>query len=245
MRVGLVSLFGTFGAAVVAAEGHWSYSGGTGPTHWSSVSGYGLCGVGKFQSPINIVSAQTRAASLPPLSFSYLPSGARVSDNGHTVEVDVASGNALSVGNARYSLIQFHFHRPSEERINGTRFEMSAHFVHRDSAGHVAVVAVLIEEGAANPLFERIWRSISGQKLHKASQRVDSINLLDLLPARRGYYAYRGSLTTPPCSEGVRWFVLKARVTLSAAQIAAFAQLYPDNARPIQPLNGRMVLATS
>jgi carbonic anhydrase len=249
MRAGRRMFFGIFaalpvGAAVAGTESHWSYAGQTGPSHWSSVEpGYGLCGTGKFQSPINIMRAQTRAGSLPPLSFSYSPGIAKVVDNGHTVEVQVAPGNILTVGSTRYSLVQFHFHRPSEEQIDGKRFEMSAHFVHSDAAGHLAVVAVLIEQGGANPLFERISVGVSGNRLNQPSA-IGPVNALELLPARHAYYSYRGSLTTPPCTQGVRWFVLKNPVTLSAAQIASFAGLYPNNSRPVQPLNGRVVLAT-
>jgi carbonic anhydrase len=247
MAAGSVTLFGmlaatSLAAAVLARHGQWSYSGENGPAHWGSVSAP-LCGAGKFQSPIDIDPAEVRARSLPPLVFDYSPGSARVIDNGHTVEVKVATGNVLRVGTARYALIQFHFHRPSEERIGGVSFEMSAHFVHRDRAGHVAVVGVLIMKGPPNPLFERIERRLSGTAPRHPAQ-TDWINPLELLPARPDYYAYRGSLTTPPCSEGVRWFVLKTPVTLSEEQIASFARLYPNNARPVQPLNGRVLLMT-
>ena len=164
-------------------------------------------------------------------------------DNGHTVEVRVAHGSELHVGNDRYSLVQFHFHRPSEETIDGKPFPMSAHFVHVDAAGHVAVVAVPIQAGDPSAAFGKLWAELESKK-EKAGARDVSISPAELLPSAGGYYTYAGSLTTPPCSESVQWFILKTPVTLSADQIRSFASLYPNNARPVQPLNGRVVLST-
>ena len=185
-----------------------------------------------------------RARDVPPLAFKYLSDTVRVVDNGHTVEVRVAHGSEFHVGTDRYSLVQLHFHRPSEETIDGKRFPMSAHFVHVDAVGHVAVVAVPIQAGAPNKAFAKLWAELSSKKRGKAGAPNVSISPAELLPTAGGYYTYAGSLATQPCSESVQWFILKRPVTLSADQIRSFASLYPNNARPVQPLNGRVVLST-
>jgi carbonic anhydrase len=164
-----------------------------------------------------------------------------VLDNGHTVQVNVAPGNAIEVGGRRYELQQFHFHRPSEERIDGRQFEMSAHLVHRDGEGRLAVVAVLLDAGPAQPVVQTVWNNLPLEKHEEAPARV----LLDpgaLLPADRRYYTYMGSLTTPPCSEGVRWVVMRSPVAAAPEQIELFGRIYPMNARPLQSAGGRRIL---
>jgi carbonic anhydrase len=160
------------------------------------------------------------------------------------VQVNVAPGSTLTVGGKRYQLVQFHFHKPSEEMIDGKRFDMVAHLVHRDAAGHLAVVAVPLRSGAPNSLIAKVWRNLPKRQGLEVAAKGIAINAAQLLPASRGYYAFQGSLTTPPCSEGVRWFVLKTPVDISAGEVAAFGTLYPANARPVQPLNGREILST-
>jgi carbonic anhydrase len=150
----------------------------------------------------------------------------------------------LTIGDKTYELKQFHFHHPSEEHVNGKRYDLVAHLVHADAQGHLAVVAVLFDKGTANPLIATLWKNIPSEKEKAQDVPSVSIQLQDLLPADRGYYTYPGSLTTPPCSEGVTWYVLKTPSTLSPEQVAAFAKIYPSNARPIQPTNGREVLET-
>jgi carbonic anhydrase len=225
----------------VATEhaGHWSYQGSSGPQAWGRLKPeFSQCAAGKRQSPIDIRDGV--ALDLEPVEFDYRPSTFSVIDNGHTVQVDVAPGNAIEVNGRRYALQQFHFHRPSEERIDGRQFEMDAHLVHKDAEGRLAVVAVLLERGAAQPLLQTVWNHLPLDKNDPVSARAQ-IDLAQLLPADRRYYTYMGSLTTPPCSEGVLWLVMQQPVPVSPRQIDAFARLYPMNARPLQQAAGRLI----
>jgi carbonic anhydrase len=218
---------------------HWGYEGRGGPQAWARLNPeFSQCASGKRQSPIDIRDGI--ALELEPVSFDYKPSNFGVIDNGHTVQVNVAPGNAIEVMGRRYELQQFHFHRPSEERINGRQFEMNAHLVHKDANGRLAVVAVLLERGAAQPLLQTVWNNLPLEKHEEAAARAQ-IDLNQLLPTDRRYYTYMGSLTTPPCSENVLWMVLKQPVQISPEQLRLFSHLFPLNARPVQPLNGRVV----
>lgn len=225
-----------------AAPGHatrWSYDGVGGPQAWGRLTPeFGLCASGRRQSPIDIRSGI--ALDLEPVQFDYRPGGFAVIDNGHTVQVNVVPGNAIEVNGRRYALQQFHFHRPSEERIDGRQFEMDVHLVHQDADGRLAVVAVLLERGAAQPLLQTVWNHLPLEKHEEAAARVP-LDPGQLLPADRRYYSYMGSLTTPPCSEGVLWLVMQQPVPVSAQQIDIFARLYPMNARPLQQAAGRLI----
>jgi carbonic anhydrase len=233
------------GAFASETAHHWSYSGATGPTHWASLEpDYATCGNGKAQSPIDIETAHARKQDLAPLDFDYKPAPLHIINNGHTIQVNVPSGSTLTVGNDRYSLVQFHFHHPSEEQIDGKRSAMVAHLVHRDEQGHLAVVAVLLQPGGPSAMLSTLWHNLPATEGQEAAPTAVTINPADLLPAVRDYFAFPGSLTTPPCSEGVRWFVLKAPMTLSAEELATFAKIYPANARSIQPLHRRVVLSS-
>lgn len=218
---------------------HWAYSGDTGPDSWGRLKPeFQQCNVGKRQSPIDIRDGI--AVQLDPIQFDYRPSGFRVIDNGHTVQVNVEPGNGIVVQGHRYELLQFHFHRPSEERINGRQFEMVAHLVHRDLDGKLAVVAVLMDQGKGHPLIQQVWNNLPLEKnTEQAGMTQMDLNLL--LPEQRQYYTYMGSLTTPPCSEGVLWMVMKNPATMSREQIGIFGKLYPMNARPIQSASGRLI----
>jgi len=158
--------------------------------------------------------------------------------------INYVQGSFISVGGKKYELKQFHFHHPSEEHVNGRGYDMVAHLVHADSDGHLAVVAVLFNTGQANAVIGQVWKNIPAEKNKTVNISGATLNARDLLPSDLGYFTYSGSLTTPPCSEDVTWFVLKTPKTLSPDQLAAFARLYPDNARPIQPTNGREMLET-
>jgi carbonic anhydrase len=224
---------------------HWSYSGAGAPGHWAGMEKeFETCGIGKHQSPIDIRSTAAKVSDLPEIAFDYRPSPLKIIDNGHTVQVNYAPGSSITVNGTRYELAQFHFHKPSEEKIDGKSFDMVAHLVHKDANGKLAVVAVPLKKGAENPLVATLWKNLPKEKEHEKSVESASINVADLLPAKHGYYAFDGSLTTPPCSEGVRWFVLKSPTTISSGELAAFGKLYPMNARPVQPLNGREVLSS-
>ena len=174
------------------------------------------------------------------MHFDYQPSRFGVIDTGHTVQVNLAAGNAIDIGGRRYELLQFHFHRPSEERINGRQFDMVVHLVHKDADGRPAMVAVLLERGAAQPLLQTVWNNLPLEQGEEAAARA-TIDLNDLLPTQRGYYTYMGSLTTPPCSEGVLWMVMRQPVQVSQSQIDIFSRLYPMNARPVQSASGRLI----
>ena len=235
----VVPLVCSFATAADEGADHWAYSGATGPSHWGEI-----CTAGKEQSPIDIRTAEAKGEDLPALAFDYQPGPLRIVDNGHSIQVDVAQGSTLSVGGARYSLVQFHFHAPSEETIDGRHHAMVVHLVHRGAEGNLVVVAVPLSAGAANPELRSLWQHLPHEKEHEEAPARVTIDPSRLLPAERAYFTYAGSLTTPPCTEGVRWLVLKSPTFVSAEEIARFAKLYPGNARPVQPLNGREVLAS-
>jgi carbonic anhydrase len=220
---------------------HWSYEGAHGPANWSKLqAGFSACKLGHQQSPIDIV--RTRKEALPALAFDYQASPLKIIDNGHTIQVNYAPGSSLTIDGVRYELLQFHFHTPSEERIKGRSYPLVAHLVHRNAEGKLAVVAVLFRKGAAHPLIGAVWNALPKEKGQQQEPEGVSIDIASLLPQAQGYYNFPGSLTTPPCSEEVNWFVLKQPVELSDAQLKRFTQLYRHNARPVQPLNGRTVL---
>lgn len=236
-------LLGALGALVIAqamAEqpAHWSYSGELGPDHWAEVDpGYSTCALGKMQSPIDITA--TEKADLPVIRFEYHAGPTTVINNGHTVQVSLPESGAISIDGASYPLVQFHFHTPSEEHIGGKAFPMVAHFVHQNAKGNLVVVAVLFKEGKENPALAEVLGEMPGE--NETRDIGSDFDPAAILPDERGYYAFMGSLTTPPCTEGVRWEVLKQPVNISSRQIAEFRKLYPMNARPITPLNGRTV----
>jgi carbonic anhydrase len=238
-----VVFFCTASTAQEAHPPHWSYGGKEGPKYWGQLDpAYATCASGHAQSPIDI--KQAKLAELPPLKFDYKSVPLNIINNGHTIQVNYAPGSTLTVGDKTYTLKQFHFHHPSEEHINGRGFELVAHLVHDDGSGHLAVVAVLFNTGSSNALLDTVWKNIPTQADKPTDVPSVSLNVKDLLPADHGYYTFSGSLTTPPCSEGVTWYVLKNQSTLSADQVSAFAKLYPRDARPIQPLYDREVLET-
>ncbi|MBL8348205.1 MAG: carbonic anhydrase family protein [Rubrivivax sp.] len=219
---------------------HWGYEGSAGPTAWGALKPeFGLCANGQRQSPIDIRGGL--AVDLEPVKFDYRPSAFSVIDNGHTVQVNLPPGNAIEVGGRRYELVQFHFHRPSEERIDGRQFEMSLHLVHKDPTGRLAVVGVLLGKGPAHPAVQTVWNNLPLERNEESPARAQ-IDPGHLLPEDRRYFTYMGSLTTPPCSEGVQWVVMRTPVTLTPEQIELFARIYPMNARPAQPVAGRRIM---
>lgn len=220
----------------------WSYHGEGGPAHWGRLKDdYATCARGQRQSPVAIEADQTLKGPAEPITFNYQPSKGTVTNTGHTVQVDVEGHNTLAVRGTTYLLQQFHFHHPAEERIAQQDYPMVAHLVHRDDLGRLAVLAVLLEPGEANALIDKVWTHMPLDVGDSVRLPPDLLDLGALLPKDRRYYQYLGSLTTPPCTEGVLWLILKQPVSLSAAQLQLFGQLYPHNARPLQPLNGRPV----
>jgi carbonic anhydrase len=239
--VGCSLSFGT--GAAQGPEHTWDYGKAHGPNHWGDLKPeFGACKNGHRQSPIDIRHPQK--ADLPPIQFDYKPSPLHIIDNGHTVMINYIFGSSISVGDKKYALKQFHFHRPSEEKINGKAYEMVVHLVHESQDGNLAVVAVLLKEGDDNPLVHKLWNDVPKEKEKEEVSNGVQINVGQLLPADRGYYTFPGSLTTPPCSENVMWFVLKHPVTVSHTEIKQFSKLYRHDARPTQPLYDRVVLET-
>lgn len=220
---------------------HWAYSGEAAPENWSKLDAkFAVCGIGRNQSPIDL--AGFVEAELKPLKFEYQAAASDIVNNGHTVQVDYAPGSALTVDGRRFELKQFHFHSPSENRIGGKQFPLEGHLVHADKDGNLAVVAVMFREGAANPLLVNLWQKMPAKAGGKAALPA-GLNAVSLLPADRDYYRFNGSLTTPPCSEGVWWLVMKKMASVSKAQVEQFAKAVGfANNRPVQPVNARPVL---
>lgn len=225
--------------ALAAGPGsaHWNYKT---PEAWGELSpSFAGCRTGREQSPIDISTGQVEKSALPALQVGYRQARGEIVNNGHTIQVDLANAGSVTVPSGEYTLVQFHFHGPSEERIDGRSYPLVAHLVHRNAAGRLAVIAVLFKVGRQNvalaPVFQAMPRKFGKIRLR---QKLD---VAQMLPKNMGYYAFKGSLTTPPCSEGVAWHVLKLPVEVSASQLKAFTSIYPRNARPVQPLNGRTV----
>jgi carbonic anhydrase len=228
-----------------SAKVAWSYEGGTGPEHWADLSpDYALARTGKRQSPIDIVSSQAIAGELAPLQVDYRDTSLEILNNGHTVEDDYHGGGSLTVDGHAYKLAQFHFHSPSEHTLDGKHAPLEMHLVHKDAAGKLAVLGVLIQEGQAHPELAVLWQHMPTAPGRKEAVEGVQVNAGKLLPPSLATYRYSGSLTTPPCSEDVAWFVLQKPIEASAEQIAAFRKVIQGNNRPTQPLNGRTITAT-
>jgi len=223
-------------------EVHWSYEGETGPQNWGKLKPeFSACAIGKRQSPINIEESATLQGPAEPLQFNYTASSGTVVNNGHTIQVDVAGDNTLTVRGSTYRLLQFHFHTPSEEQVNYRNSAMVAHLVHKNNEGQLAVVAVLLDPGVANALIGKVWTYMPLDTNDRVRMPLGIIDMNELLPKDQRYFQFIGSLTTPPCTEGVLWMVLKQPTQLGREQIRMFQQLFPSNARPVQPVNGRAV----
>lgn len=235
-----------FAAGPVAAAGHgphWGYAGHEGPEHWGDLDkAFTACKTGKEQSPIDIHSGNAKKEKLGPIEFHYQPAKVEVVNNGHTVQVNYPAGSYITTPTGRYELLQFHFHTPSEEEIDGKPADMVAHLVHKNAEGKLAVVAVLFNRsgGTDNAALAGFW----GQLPAKAGDKASPDGMVDaaaLLPKDRAYYHFKGSLTTPPCSEGVQWHVLKSPANVGSAQWVAMRRLFGDNARPVQPVHKRNI----
>jgi carbonic anhydrase len=235
-----LALFVCCGGASASGDVHWNYGGHGGPAEWAALNPeFATCKLGKHQSPIDIRGA--KAADLPAITFNYQPAPLAVIDNGHTIQVNYAPGSWIDVGGSRYELVQFHFHKPSEEKIDGKSHAMVAHLVHKSAEGKLAVVAVLLDGGGASATIDAIWKNLPAEKEKAVVVPGVSVDASTLLPKEHAYYTFQGSLTTPPCSEDVTWLVLKAPLKIADGEIARFAKIYPMNARPTQPTNGRPI----
>jgi carbonic anhydrase len=234
--IALCVLYGcTKTAEITRHDAHWEYE----HPDWANI-GYNDCG-GNIQSPINIQTSETIKALLGDIQFNYSPFAFTIVDNGHTIQVMDKGGNTISLNGTAFTFRQFHFHAHSEHKIDGAASPMELHLVHQDAAKNILVLGIMLEEGAPNPFVENIWKHIPTEK-KKEIATTETVQLLDVLPANKSYYNYTGSLTTPPCSQGLQWIVFKNKVTLSKPQIERFTKIYHDNVRPIQPLNNRLVL---
>ncbi len=241
----IIAVAGIAGVCSAADTSRWTYTGTTGPAKWAKLEkSFASCALGKTQSPIDIPDAEARKGDLPPLLFDYRPVPLRIVDDGHTIKVNYAPGSTVSVEGKRYELIELNFHKPSEEKISGKGHDMEAHLVHKGKDGKFAVIAILLDEGKENALIKTLWANLPQTKDKENAVDAVKINALELLPRDKGYYTFAGSLTTPPCSEDVKWFVLKTPTQISSDEIARFARSYPMNARPVQELNGRDIQAT-
>ena len=229
-----------------SGDGGWAYSGDNGPQNWARLrADYGLCATGKRQAPIAI---QTSAALIGPaaaIGFHYAPTGASVYNDGRTVRVSLApsanADNTMEVRGSSYRLTEINFHAPSEIQIDGQRFPLSAHLIHKNAAGQVAILVVLLENGERNALIDKVWTYLPLDTADRVEMPDRLLNVNELLPADQRYFQFMGSLSTPPCTEGVLWLVIAQPLTLSPAQFRVFSQLFPQSARPLQALNGRPV----
>ena len=245
MKIQMIAVIASaiLSSTAVFANGtsEWGYTGQISPQHWSELDAKNvLCGISKNQSPIDLTNFVE--AKLGGLQFDYKTFGNQIVNNGHSVQIDYQPGSTLTINNRNYELKQFHFHTPSENRINGKSFPLEAHFVHADKDGNLAVLAVMYEEGTENPIIDQLWRKMPEHAGDKQAI-AEKVSALELLPTSKDYYEFSGSLTTPPCTEGVLWLVLKQPLTVSKQQVEKFAKVmqHPNN-RPIQMVGARAVL---
>ena len=231
----------SIGTALASGKIHWTYSGNEGPENWGKLSPeFSMCAEGRNQSPIDLSGFVE--ADLEPIKFDYKADATEILNNGHAIQVNYAPGSSITLGGHSFELKQFHFHSPSENTIEGRSFPMEAHLVHADKDGNLAVVAVMFVEGASNSAVKALWKKMPKEEGVKNALK-DGLSVTGVMPEGRDYYRFNGSLTTPPCTEGVAWLVLKDAVSVSKEQIEAFEHVmhHPTN-RPVQPVNARAVL---
>ncbi len=218
----------------------WSYEGKNGAAQWDKLdTDYAICGSGRLQSPVDVHN--TIRADLPLIRFGWLTVPLAITDTGHTLRVDATGGGRIIAEGEEFELQYFTFHLPAEEMINGKRAAMGVHFVHQAKSGKIAIIAVPLQEGKENRLIRTLWNAVPLEQGKTVSQPNVKIDPGELIPLKREYYTYVGSLTTPPCTEGVLWLIMKQPVTLSKEQIADFAKIHRNNARPVQQANGRVI----
>lgn len=231
--------------AHAAHPAHWTYAGSEGPEHWGELDpAFSLCKTGHRQTPIDLHVGAQSDATLGPIAFAYAPTPLRILNNGHTVQVEVTSASTLRAVGKTWKLIQFHAHAPSEHTVDGESFALEVHFVHKDDDGRLAVVGVLFVEGAESKALAPYFAYAPHDVAPAVDVPEEKIDLAALFPAKAPYFHYVGSLTTPPCSEGVEWFVLAHPQQIGKGQLAAFAEAEhgPTN-RPVQPVFARDVAA--
>ncbi len=228
-------------------KAHWGYAGSEGPQHWGDLSNANIdCKIGKRQSPIDIETQSTALGiSDAGIFLNYNDVNLDILNNGHTIQVNISGDNEALINGKKYKLLQFHFHAPSEHTIDGKAIPMEAHLVHIAADGELAVIGVLMKEGEKNSFIGKIFDHMpadSAKKHNSVKSSKLQVNTNDILPASKEHWHYMGSLTTPPCTQIVEWFLLKEPITISTDQLAQFHKLYNGNARPTQPLNTRVIL---
>ena len=227
----------------MAAGDVWDYTGDNGAAHWGELSSdFALCSSGVNQSPINIVTESVIEADLPPLILNFHINKINMVNNGHTIQANIKGNNTFTNDDGTFNLIQFHFHSPSEHTIDSKSFPLEVHFVHADQDGRLAVIGVMFEAGESNPELAKMWADMPTAN-HSKSLLIEALTKVKLLPKEKSYYRLNGSLTTPPCTEGVRWFILKDTIEASQEQIDKFHDVIgTDTNRPTQPINARVIL---
>lgn len=220
---------------------HWNYIGEHGPKDWGKLDPANKpCSVGKRQSPIDINSSNTKEnKSLPSLMFSYVSAPLKILNNGHTIQMNYPKGSKVAIGGNNYDLLQFHFHTPSEHAVKGKRTELEVHFVNKNADG-LAVVGVMLKKGKKNTALAGMFNNLPNKE-GEVTVDKETINPIELIPKDKDYYTYTGSLTTPPCSEIVTWYVVKDQIEVSEEQIKKFKKIFAMNARPLQSLSQRIV----
>ncbi len=219
---------------------HWSYAGAEGPNKWGDLDAtYQACKAGQQQSPINLTAATHQQLAAPV--FHYQATNLRVLNNGHTVQVNCDEGSYLELNGQRYNVVQFHYHAPSEHTVDGKSYAAELHIVHKNTEGKLAVVGILLQAGQANPAYDSFISHLPKTETPETAVSA-KIDVGALLPSNHTTYRYAGSLTTPPCTEGVTWIVMKTPVQLSTAQLAQLAAVHNHNNRPVQPLNQRTLM---
>jgi carbonic anhydrase len=216
---------------------HWAYEGEMGPEKWGDE--FPTCGTGSKQSPLNITGPFEKSKDV--LTVTYKEGPLKILNNGHTIQVNVEPGSTLKINKDVYNLLQFHFHRPSEEQIDGKPMAMVAHFVHKSAEGKLAVLGVLLNEGKDNASIQTLWNNAPKSEGPEVKPEKAKFDPATLVPAALTHYSYEGSLTTPPCTEGVNFYILKTPVDIGKKQVIDFP--FKRNARPVQPLNGRKINA--
>lgn len=221
---------------------YWTYEGKNGPNEWMNINGeYEACGKGVLQSPININTKSTNPnEELEKVKIDYQETIFNITNNGYTIEAKaIKDSNSLYINNNSYELIKMHFHTPSEHELNGNSYSMEGHLVHENSEEDIAVIGFFVKEGKENNALENLWTKLPKKSSNQNTLLKATINLEQLLPDEIKVYQYVGSLTTPPCTEGVQWFVLEKPIEMSKEQIQKFKNIFPQNNRPVQPLNNR------
>jgi len=224
-----------------AHKAKWGYTGKYSPPHWGEIKKeFSVCSKGKMQTPINIVSTQD--IDIKDLIFNYNTKSTNIINNGHTIQVNIAPGSTVNIDETDYELKQFHFHVPSENNINGQKYALEGHFVHAAKDGKLAVVAVMFKEGKENPVLKKIWSKFPLKTNHTKLINLSADEIKAIMPSNKAYYKFMGSLTTPPCSENVKWNVFKTPMTISKEQVKQFFDIFGhSNNRPIQDTNNRTI----